>query len=98
MTEEGGKEGIPQAVVTVLEGEVEIAKTQTDFEGKFSIYELEPGIYDVTVTIRGYKEYSFEGLHVRKGAVSLLYPVLIRENWDEIRIAEDPHKNKEKVE
>ena len=46
----------------------EIRETDTSDEGTFTVTNLEPGVYDVTIEAAGFQPVIFKGLHVETNA------------------------------
>lgn len=67
---------IPNARVALILNGSEIRQTVTDAEGRFTFGDLTPAIYDVKVTVEGFKETVLNGITLRSGqAQSLTVPV-----------------------
>ncbi len=65
-------EPIILAYVVLMKGDVEITGTETDFSGNYSLTNLDPGTYDVEVSIVSHQTSRIEGVIIRSGRANLL--------------------------
>ena len=65
-------EAILYGNVALYRGGVLITGTQTDFDGYYSITELDPGTYDVVFSYTGYQELKIEGVTINAGKANTL--------------------------
>lgn len=58
--------------VALYKNDVLITGTETDFDGFYSITELDAGIYDVVFSYTGYSDYKVTGVLVQSGKTNQL--------------------------
>lgn len=56
-----------RASVIVRQGEREVARTETDRKGQFSVGGLQPGVYGLTFRKSGFSVGNYDGVEVRAG-------------------------------
>jgi hypothetical protein len=61
------KEPLINASVTVMQGGITRGKTITDYDGRFSIKLLPPGIYDAVASYTGYQSLTWTGVIIAQG-------------------------------
>lgn len=69
VTEEGSGDAIIFCNLTLFKNGVEATGTTTDFDGNYSVSNLDPGRYDVEVTYVGYQTQRVTGVLINAGKV-----------------------------
>ena len=62
--------------MVVYQNDTLIAGTDTDFEGRYRIVDLDPGKYSIEVTLVGFKQTRFENIEIKSGEKKELNVVL----------------------
>ncbi len=70
VTDQDSKEGVPFANVAAYQQGKLVAGSSSDFDGYYIIKPLEPGVYDVHVTIVGYPPKILSGVSVSANRIS----------------------------
>ena len=70
ITEGGNKEPVPFANVTLFKGSNQIMGTTTDFDGKFTLKPIPPGVYDVQVSYVGFQTKRIAGVVVNSDKIT----------------------------
>ena len=77
--DEATRELIPFANVTLLQNDVPVAGASTDFDGRYKINPIEPGIYDLKISYVGYRSVVIKGVRIRVDKV-LDYNIRLQES------------------
>ena len=71
-------EPIILGTVALIKNKVLVTGTETDFNGYFSITEIDPGSYDVVFSYTGYQETRIEGVTINARIASTVStPVMV---------------------
>ena len=65
-------EPLPFANIVVMKGGSQVAGAQTDFDGKFTITALTPGVYDLVAKYVGYQDIKINSVTVSGGKITFV--------------------------
>jgi len=71
---------LPFAVVVVFQNGIQKGNAQTDFDGKFQISSLDPGVYDVIVNMVNYAKSTTSGVVVNNNTITFLNNIKMSNN------------------
>jgi hypothetical protein len=65
-------EPLPFVNIVLQKGDRQVTGSATDFDGKYTIKPIQPGVYDVLISYVGYNAKKIEGVQINNGKITFV--------------------------